>query len=459
MVSNRSNFSQYSALSAEELAAKLDRMYFADAVDIVNHLSFDQALAAFEHLPLDCAIGLFNKTELLRATALLTSLESEKAADILDGMAVVRAKDIFQDMNEKNRRRLFVLLEPATRTDLQKLMNYPRRSAGALMTTEFITVLADWTVEATLNLIRTVETGRETVYTAYIIDPETNVLLSAISLRLLVLSKPKAKVIDAAKHAQPIQCSPTMHQRDLARLFRRYDLLSIAVVDEANHIIGIVTVDNVLDSMTKTMSEETQKFGGMEALEKPYMQITFLNMLEKRGGWLCLLFVGEMLTASVMQHYEHELAHAIVLTLFIPLIMSSGGNSGSQATSLIIRALALNEIRLGDWWRVVLREIPMGLSLGAILGAIGYARVLVWQFTGIYNYGDHWFLIALTVGGTLIAIVMFGSLVGSMLPFVLKAMGFDPASASAPFVATFVDVAGIAIYFSIAAFILAGTLL
>jgi magnesium transporter len=228
---------------------------------------------------------------------------------------------------------------------------------------------------------------------------------------------------------------------------------------EGDQILGIVTVDDIIDTMIEETTEDVHRFGGMEALDEPYMKMRFLPMISKRGGWLCALFLSEMLTASVMQHYEVELEKAIVLTLFIPLIMSSGGNSGSQATSLVIRALALREISLSDWWRVALRELPSGLVLGTMLGLVGVARITLWQHLGFYDYGSHWYLIAATVGVALIGIVTFGSLTGSMLPFILKRLGFDPASASAPFVATLVDVTGLAIYFSVALVILRGTLL
>jgi magnesium transporter len=230
-------------------------------------------------------------------------------------------------------------------------------------------------------------------------------------------------------------------------------------VDGTGHLIGIVTVDDVIDAMVERQTEEVQRFGGMEALDEPYMDIGFAKMIRKRAGWLCALFLSEMLTASAMQGFQGELEKAIVLTLFIPLIMSSGGNSGSQATSLLIRALALRELRLADWWRVALRELPTGIMLGGILGAIGIARISLWQMFGLYDYGPHWILIAATVGATLVGIVTFGSMVGSMLPFLLRAIGFDPAAASAPFVATLVDVTGLVIYFGVAALILHGTLL
>jgi len=220
-----------------------------------------------------------------------------------------------------------------------------------------------------------------------------------------------------------------------------------------------VTVDDVIDAIGREQTEDVQKFGGLEALDEPYTEISFGRMIRKRGGWLCALFLGEMLTATAMGHFEGEIARAVVLSLFIPLIISSGGNSGSQATSLIIRALALREITLGDWWRVAVRELPAGLALGAILGVIGIIRIVLWQQLGWYDYGAHWSLVATTVGVALVGVVTFGSLAGSMLPFLLKRLGFDPASASAPFVATLVDVTGLVIYFSVAYLMLRGTLL
>jgi magnesium transporter len=248
-------------------------------------------------------------------------------------------------------------------------------------------------------------------------------------------------------------------REDVARLITKYDLLAVPVVDDSGHVVGIVTVDDIIDALIEESTEDVQKFGGVEALERPYMDMGFLEMIKKRGGWLAALFMGEMLTASAMQYFEADIAKAVVLTLFIPLIMSSGGNSGSQATSLIIRALALQEIRPAQWWRVALRELPTSIALGTILGLIGVGRITLWQMAGFYDYGEHWRLVALTVGTALVGIVAFGSLAGSMLPFALKALNFDPASASAPFVATLVDVAGIVIYFSIALLFLTGTLM
>ena len=236
-------------------------------------------------------------------------------------------------------------------------------------------------------------------------------------------------------------------------------LLAVPVLNDRRQVLGIVTVDDVIDAIVAGGVEDVQKFGGVEATPQPYLTIGYAGMIRRRAGWLCALFVSEMLTASAMQHFQGELEKAVVLTLFIPLIMSSGGNSGSQATSLIIRALALREVRLRDWWWIALRELPAGIALGAILGVIGIARIVSWQMLGFYNYGAHWFLVALAVGFALVGVVTFGSLAGSMLPFILRRLGFDPASASAPFVATLVDVSGLVIYFTVSYFVLRGTLL
>jgi magnesium transporter len=303
-----------------------------------------------------------------------------------------------------------------------------------------------------------VESSRETVYAIYVLDPLTKTLVKTITLRRLITADLEAPVLSVARPGRLITAAPLMDREEVARLISKYDLLAVPVVDHGR-VIGIVTVDDIIDAIVQETTEDVQKFGGMAAIDEPYMEIGFWQMMKKRGGWLCALFLSEMLTASAMQGYEGELEKAIVLTLFIPLIMSSGGNSGSQATSLLIRALALRELQLRDWWRVALREIPNGLALGAMLGLVGIVRISLWQYLGLYDYGEHWALVALTVGTALVGIVMFGSLTGSMLPFILQRIGFDPASASAPFVATLVDVTGLVIYFTVASIILRGTLL
>ncbi|MHC2438031.1 magnesium transporter [Bradyrhizobium sp. USDA 4451] len=327
------------------------------------------------------------------------------------------------------------------------------------MTTEFVSVPSTWTIAEVLHHIRMVERTRETVYSIFVIDPVKKTLIQAVPLRRLISADPHANVLTAAPARKPLMIAPEADRMEAARLISRYDLLAVAVVDGPGHILGIVTVDDVIDAIVEESTEDAQKFGGMEAIDEPYLRIGFGEMIKKRAGWLCALFLSEMLTATAMQSYQSELEKAIVLTLFIPLIMSSGGNSGSQATSLLIRSLALHEVRLGDWWRVAVRELPTGIVLGAILGLIGIIRITLWQTLGLFDYGPHWVLVAATVGVALVGIVTFGSLCGSMLPFILKRIGFDPASASAPFVATLVDVTGLVIYFGVAAVILHGTLL
>ncbi|MEA2916395.1 MAG: magnesium transporter, partial [Bradyrhizobium sp.] len=353
---------------------------------------------------------------------------------------------------------LLDLLDPDARVNIRRLLQYPKHTAGSIMTTEFASVPSSYTVQQTLDYIRHVESSRETVYAIYVLDPLSKKLVRTITLRRLITGDPQAPVLSVARPGRLITATPLMDREDVARLISKYDLLAVPVVDHGR-VIGIVTVDDIIDAIVQESTEDVQKFGGMAAINEPYIEIGFWQMMKKRGGWLCALFLSEMLTASAMQGYEGELEKAIVLTLFIPLIMSSGGNSGSQATSLLIRALALRELDIKDWWRVALREIPNGLALGAMLGVVGIARISLWQYLGFYDYGEHWLLIALTVGAALIGIVMFGSLTGSMLPFILQRIGFDPASASAPFVATLVDVTGLVIYFTVASVILRGTLL
>lgn len=446
-------------LPAAAIASRIADIRTGDAVEIVNEIDADDAIAVIAQLSHDDAIRLLDQPELERATEILATLPPNIASFLLDGMSADRATDVFQDMEDADRARLFPILAPETKAALKKLMGYPPNTAGSLMTIEFITVPSNWNVGQTLDHIRQVERTRETVYAIYVVDPQTRVLLGVVSLRRLIIRELDEPILSLARDDDPITISPLANREDVARLFRKHDLLAVPVVDDSRHIIGIVTVDDVLDAMTEDASEDAYRFGGMEALDKPYMRIGFGEMLKKRGGWLGILFLGEMLTASAMQHFEVELEKALVLTLFIPLIMSSGGNSGSQATSLIIRALALQELSLKDWWRVAIREIPTGLALGAFLGFIGIVRIAIWQNLGIYDYGEHWMLVAATVGMALVCIVTFGSVTGSMLPFILRRLGFDPASASAPFVATLVDVTGLVIYFSVALVILSGTLL
>ena len=433
--------------------------HVADRVEHLNALPDAEAAAEMAALPLEQQVEVFDRPELNRAGALLQSLPAPRGAEVLAGMSADRAADVLRLLDAPAQALLLAPLEPEPAGTLRRLLAYPEHSAGSLMTTEFVSLPATVTVAEALAHIRAVERTRETIYALYLLEPLTRTLLRTISLRRLITGEPEQKVMDLALARAPVTVSAETDRTDVARLFARHDLLAVPVVDARGQILGIVTVDDVIDAIVDQGTEDTHRFGGMEAVDKPYLSIGFGEMLRKRAGWLCVLFLSEMLTASAMQHFEDELQKALVLTLFIPLIMSSGGNSGSQATSLLIRALALGQVRLADWWRVALRELPTGLALGSILGGLGMARIALWQRLGIYDYGEHWVLVALTVGLGLVGIVLFGSLAGSMLPFLLKRAGFDPASASAPFVATLVDVTGLVIYFSVALAVLTGTLL
>jgi len=433
------------------------RPHLADIVQMLDTATPEEAAGMLRQLPPAQAVRALDQPEFLDAPQVLELLPLDEAARLVAEMAQDRAADVLAAMNGGTAAAILARLDPVARTSLRVLLAWPSGSAGGMMTTEFVAMGTGASVAETLDHIRTVERSRETIYSVYLLDPAGR-LAGTISLRRLVIADPAACIGDLANR-EPVVVSPSADRETVARLIRRHDLLAVPVVDEHHRLLGIVTVDDVLDAIVDEDTEDAQKFGGVEALGRPYLSTGFLAMIRKRAGWLCVLFLSEMLTASAMQHFESELERAIVLTLFIPLIMSSGGNSGSQATSLIIRALALEQVHLRDWWHVARRELPAGLVLGLILGALGVGRIAAWQIMGIYDYGTHWMLIAATVGTGLIGVVTFGSLVGSMLPFAMKRLGFDPASASAPFVATLVDVTGLIIYFSIALLLLHGTLL
>ncbi|WP_409562162.1 magnesium transporter [Hyphomicrobium sp. B1] len=431
----------------------------ADIVAQLNEEDLETAASILSQLPLDRVVEIFDRPELSRASDLILELPEEFAGQVLTGMSADRAADLLRQLDGTDRTKLLSLLDFETAQSLKLLLAYHEGTAGSIMTTEFVSVPSTFTVADTLRLIREVEHTRETVYAIYVIDPASRVLVRTVTLRQLITGEPDQPILDVAPDRDPIWVDPDTDREEVARLISIHDLLAVPVLNARHRVLGIVTVDDVIDAILDESTEDVQKFGGVEGIAEPYLEISFLEMIKKRAGWLCALFLGEMLTASAMQHYSDELEKAVVLTLFIPLIMSSGGNSGSQSTSLLIRALALGQIRLRDWWRVAIREIPTGITLGTILGIIGIARISLWQTIGIFDYGPHWQLVALTVGLGLIGIVTFGSLAGAMLPFLLKRIGFDPASASAPFVATLVDVTGLMIYFSVAMLVLRGTLL
>lgn len=367
------------------------------------------------------------------------------------------AADVVQEAPAGRREELLGLLDPVARAEVRSLLAYKEDVAGGLMNPRYARMRADMTVdEAITYLRRQTREHPETLYYVYVLDDQQH-LVGVASFRELFAAAP-GTLVRNIMNTDIISVTDQTEQETLSRLFAEHDLVAIPVLDSEKRMIGIVTIDDIVDVVQEEATEDIQKLGGMEALDAPYFKTAFTHMIRKRGGWLTALFLGEMLTATAMAFFEEAIARAVVLALFIPLIISSGGNAGSQATTMIIRAMALGEVRLRDWWRVARRELAAGLALGGILGAIGFLRIVLWQpFTHLY--GEHFLLIAVVVGLSLVGVVTWGTLTGSLLPFLLRRLGFDPASASAPFVATLVDVAGIVIYFSVAAAILAGTLL
>jgi magnesium transporter len=353
-------------------------------------------------------------------------------------------------------RQLLALLSPEERVEAITLLGYAPGTVGRLMTPHYVAIREEWTVQQVLDYVREHGQNSETLNVIYVVD-EAGVLIDDIRIREFLVVPLTTRVSDLMDR-RFVTLKATETQESAVAVFRREDRTALPVTDTAGVLIGIVTVDDVLDVAEEAATRDFQRVGGSEALDEPYMQMSVLGMVKKRAGWLVVLFLGEMLTATAMGFFEQEIARAVVLALFVPLIISSGGNSGSQASTLVIRALAIGELELGDVWRVIRREIFSGLALGCILGAIGFLRITIWSaFSSIY--GPHWALVASTVALALVGVVLWGTLVGSVLPFALRRLGFDPATSSAPFVATLVDVTGLIIYFSVGVVILRGTLL
>lgn len=365
--------------------------------------------------------------------------------------------DLIQNLDEATHAEALNLLDYTTLVEVKALMAYAEDEAGGLMNSRFARLRPEMTVEEAIRYLRAqAKSHIETIYYAYVLD-RTQALLGVVSLRELFLATPKM-TMQEIMNTDLVTILQDEDQESISKTFSNHNFLAIPVVDENLIMKGIITVDDVVEVIEEEATEDIQKIGGMEALGEPYLDISLPSMIKKRAGWLMALFIGEMFTATAMSHYEHDIAKAVVLALFIPLVISSGGNSGSQATTLIIRAMALGEVRLKDWWRVLSRELVSGLSLGLILGTIGMFRILLWPGRATL-YGEHYFLVAITVAFSLVGIVLWGTLAGSMLPFLLRRLGLDPATSSAPFVATLVDVTGLVIYFTVASIFLKGILL
>lgn len=419
--------------------------------------SVGDRMSLFKSLPLADAQEFFRELSTRHQYEVVANLPQKEQTVWLRLLDPDDAADLLQETQGEDRQRLLGLLDDATKDDVLGLLKYREDVAGGLMSPRFARVRPDMTVSEALTYVRKQALGAtETVYIVYVLDAQQH-LLGVTSLRTLFASEPQRVIADIMR-MNVVTTSEQADQEQLSRLFAEHDLIAIPVVDAENHMKGIVTIDDIVDVVEEEATEDIQKMGGSEALGAPYLEMSFLRMIKKRAGWLVILFLGEMLTANAMSYYEDEIAKAVVLALFIPLIISSGGNAGSQASTIVIRAMALSELRLTDWWRVMRREVLTGLALGCILGSIGLARIVVWEYL-FHTYGPHYWLIAITVGLALIGIVLWGTIAGSLLPFVLRRVGFDPASASTPFVATLVDVTGLVIYFNVASVILRGTLL
>jgi magnesium transporter len=435
----------------------LVELHPSDVADLVMALPAEEEAFVFRLLPKDEAGEVFSYLPPEHQEDVIASLTNEQVRTVLGSMSPDDRTRLLEEMPAEVTRRLIAALTPEDLKNARWLLGYPESSAGRYMTPKYVTVRHDMSAREALDDIRRTGQQAETVNVVYIVD-ERGVLVEDIRLSSIVLADPETRVGDIDD--PPLVCVlASDHREEVLKAFEKYDRVALPVTDSDGHMLGIITVDDVLDVAEQEATEDILKMGAVEMLDAPYLNVGLFEMVRKRAGWLAVLFVGEMFTATAMSYFEGEIAHAVVLALFVPLIISSGGNSGSQAASLVIRSLALRELKLRDWHRVFGREVVSGVMLGALLGGIGFARVVLWQRAHFTSYGPHYLLIAFTVWASLIGVVTFGTLAGSLLPFLMRRLGFDPATSSAPFVATLVDVTGLCIYFSVALLILRGTLL
>ena len=429
----------------------------ADVAEVILDLPQDDRVIIFRVLPAALAADVFEYLDVEAQQELLRGMAHEQVVAILNEMSPDDRTALLEEMPSLAARQLIQLLTPEERRIAQALLGYPEGSVGRLMTPDFVAVREHWTVKEVLDYVREHGQDSETLNFIYVVD-ERGKLVDDLRIRNFLL-RPLDTRVDEIMDRNFVHLTVNETQEEALNIFRKYYRAALAVVDSNGVLVGIVTQDDMLDVAEEEATEDIQKIGGMEALDEPYTTIPFPRMVKKRATWLIILFLGEMLTATAMQGYNSEIERAAILAMFLPLIISSGGNSGSQATTLVIRAMALGELRLRDWFRVVRKELLSGVSLGLILGTIGFFRITLWQYLHIFDYGKYHWLVAFTVGVALVGVVLWGTLSGAMLPFLLRRCGLDPAASSAPFVATLVDVTGLVIYFNVALFILRGTLL
>ena len=434
---------------------------FQSSLDMWHALSLEERIETFKQLPYFEKDDLFLALSARDQSELIRSLPQNERRLWMRLLPPDDATDLIQQTPEEERPALLALLDDYTRREVVALLAYAEDDAGGLMSPRFARLRPDMTVDEAVTYLRRQAEQVETIHYAYVLDSDQH-LLGVVPLRRL-MSAPGAQRVRGIMRTEFISASEELDQEALAKLFSEEHLFAIPIVDHEGRMKGIVTADDIVNVVTEEASEDIQKIGGTEALDAPYLQVALTEMVRKRGGWLAALFIGETLTTTAMTYFEKELGRALVLSVFIPLIISSGGNSGSQASTLVIRAMALGEVGLRDWWRVVRREVAAGFILGCMLGMIGMTRILLWQAIALAIgrdlYGTHYLRVTATIGGSLVGVVLFGTIAGSMLPLGLRKLGLDPASASAPLVATLVDVTGLVIYFTVASMILRGTLL
>ena len=433
-----------------QLQDYLNNLNISDVEQLIDELP-EHAAMFLETLSLNRAVNVFRILDFPTQERIIKKLSGKKIAELINELPPDDRTAFFGELHGDTVKSLILHLPPNDRKEALSLLGYKEDSVGRLMTPDYIAVRKTWDVQRVLNHIRRFGKNSETIDVIYVID-DNGVLLDDIRIREILLVVPETKIIDLMD-SRLIALNVNDPQEEAINIFRMNNRVALPVTDNDNILLGIVTVDDILWIANEEYTEDIQKIGGTEALDEPYLDIPLLRLVKKRVGWLIILFLSEMLTATAMGFFEGAIEKAVVLALFIPLIISSGGNSGSQASTLIIQAMALGEVTVKDWWRVMRRELLSGLMLGATLGTIGFFRIYIWtMFSNVY--GPHWILVGLTVGIALVGIVLWGSLAGSMLPLALKRLGLDPATSSAPFVATLVDVTGLIIYFSIAVVIM-----
>ncbi|MEN9685050.1 MAG: hypothetical protein RLZZ28_836 [Bacteroidota bacterium] len=453
-------FEQFEQLIAKEdkleIREFLDDQNISDVAELINEFPEHKA-SIIANMAIHRASSVFKILDISEQKAIVKELPSAKTAELLNELPADDRTDFLEELPKAAIRDLIKLLDPEERKITLSLLGYPEDSAGRLMTPDYVYVYLHNSVTEVFETLRKHAKNSETIDVIYVID-ENGLLIDDIRIRDVILASPD-KYVSEIIDGRFVSLHVNDDQEQANRVFKMNNRVALPVVDDNNILLGIVTIDDMLWVANEEFSEDMQKMGGTEALNEPYLDIPLLKLFRKRIGWLVVLFLGEMLTATAMGYFEDEIAKAVVLALFVPLIISSGGNSGSQASTLIIQAMAVGEITIADWWRVLRRELTSGLLLGTVLGFIGFIRVAVWHSIAPHLYGPHWMSIAGTVGFSLIGVVLWGTLSGSMLPIFLKKLGADPAVSSAPFVATLVDVTGLIIYFSFAYLFLSGILL